>query len=460
MFGLYALIKQPSPKKGWVIGPLFWGLGVFLLTMFIITPSLRIQEKIPEANSYLSLYLTSHTENLSLIDKTGQNISAFWNTFISPINFQYMRDLILPFHVLPLLSPLTLLLGIPIFLQHFLSLSDNNHVFYFHYAATAIIFIFLATVTSLARIRKYINPLLYSSLIILTAAGYCLSLEKFWPEFEIRISRWQNKPIAVQNSMIAQIPPKASLVASFDFLSRLTQRHEIFSFHNVWKNYAPFTKKTPFVLPNDLSYALIDWVCPWLWVDLLDPPTDNLLKDYLANIHEFYFSRSWSTVAAIEEITVLSQTTTSQPPLVENSYSPFPKTNPNFPILEVNKHIQLIDLEVHAKKLMLQHFVLPFVFTWQSHESTPNFLGIVITLIQKDAVADQKLHPIGYAFNATPLWTQGQYIKEHYNFLLSPSTKPGSYTLQIEIIDFKTGRVEPLLINGQKSNRLRLPISI
>lgn len=460
MFGLYALIKGEPKGKGWVIGPFILGLGVFILTMFIITPYLRVHERIPEANSYLSLYLTSSNKTPNLIDNIWQNISALGHTFISPINRQYMIDLILPFHILPLLNPLTLLLGIPIFLQHFLSQSNNNHVFYFHYAATAIIFIFLATVTSLAKIKKHLNTLLYCLLIILTVAGYCLSLGKFWPEFENRISQWQIKPIPTHKSMIDQIPPNASLVTSFDFLSRLTQRHQIFSFQNVWENYSTFTKKTPFVLPKDLSYALIDWMCPWLWFDLLYPPTDNLFKNYLDNIHKFYFSRSWSTVAAIEEITIFSKTKTSQPPLVENSKTPFQKTNSNFPSLEVNNSIRLVDLEVYTKKLVLQHSVLPFVFTWQSKESTSNFLGIVITLIKENTIIDQRLHPIGYAFNATPLWTKGQYIKENYNFLLSPSIKPGNYTLQIEIIDLKTGRLEPLIINEQKSNHFTLPILI
>ena len=451
MFGFYALFTKRTQKLAWVIGPLILGGLFFLLTMFVITPHLRIQEGIASANQYISMYISSTDQTSSIIQRLTQSLSPLWLNFSSPLNQKYMSELFIPFHILPFLSPLTFLLGAPILLQHFLAPSHTMHTIYYHYAATAIIFIYLATVQTIARFRNHRQPFVYICIIIITVINFSLYLRMYLPNFQNRTASWQDRLDPARQNMMKFIPKDASVVASFDFLSPLASRKNLFSLHNVWQNYEPFTGKTPFVLPNDLSHALIDWNCPWLWDDLLYSTKENS-KNYLKRIHDLYFSRPWETIDAIEDITLLSTSkkNTNQR-LVENSQSFFPNSSKKFDI-NIGENLKLLDLQIRPIKVANKN-VLPLELVWQSTAKTNDFLAIVLSIVKENEILITRRHVIGYTFNATPLWEESQYVKEHYNLLL-PALERGEYILNISVFNISQKKLETIYFNNQKFNNL------
>jgi len=67
----------------------------------------------------------------------------------------------------------------------------------------------------------------------------------------------------IREKMVRDVPDGAPVVASFDFLSHLANRRELYAFYNVWLGKNLFTGKT-FFLPDTVRYALIDFSDPWL----------------------------------------------------------------------------------------------------------------------------------------------------------------------------------------------------
>ncbi|MCB9772396.1 MAG: DUF2079 domain-containing protein [Candidatus Omnitrophica bacterium] len=453
MFGFYALFTKRTQKLAWVIGPVLLGGVFFLLTMFVITPHLRMQEGIASANQYLSMYLSSSDQTGSIVQRLIHSLSALWHNFSSPLNQKYMIELFIPFHILPFLSPLTFLLGAPILLQHFLAPSHTMHSLYYHYAATAIIFIYLATVQTLSIIKNHRRPFLYICIIIITAINFSLYLRMYLPPFQNKIALWEDRLDPARQNMLQRIPKDASVVASFNFLAQLTSRKDLFSLHNVWQNYEPFTGKTPFVVPNDLSYLLIDWNCPWLRDDLLYSTKENS-NNYLKQIHALYFARSWETIDAIEDITLLSASQTNDGQrLVENSQSFFSDSPKRFDI-SIGEHLKLLDLQILPINVANKS-ILPLELVWQSTAPINDLLAIHLSIVQKNQIRITRKHVIGYAFNATPLWEKNQYVKERYNLLL-PALERGEYILNISIFNISKKKLETISFNNQKSNNLNL----
>lgn len=460
MFGLYILLKRKPKEKKWALGPVILGLGVFILTMFILTPYLRSHEGLTEANQYLSMYWDKATDSCSLTDKLSHNLAKYWQTLSGPMNQNYLKELFLPFHILPFLNPLTLFLGLPIFLQHFLSPAPTNHTLYYHYAATAIIFIFLASAESLALVQRKFKKSSYIIVLLLTLLSFFLYTKNYLPNFEKEISPWEDRLDTVRKSMAKEVPSRASIVVNFDFLAPLANRAEIFSLHNVWQNYATFTGKTPFVLPDTLSYALVDWMCPWLWDAVFKSERPLSSNKYLQNLNKFYFSRSWHTVKAVEEITLLSTTNpgTNNSPLVENSLTPFLSASHDSHLdITIGNELKLISLSVKPQNS--QDHTLPLTFVWQAQAPIEDLLGAKIRFLQKDNIITEVLHPLGYAFNLTPLWKQGQYVKEHYNIYLAQPLTRGEYLLDIAIAGLQTG-TKTVLINGKQTTSILIPVLI
>lgn len=290
--------------------------------------------------------------------------------------------------------------------------------------------------------------------------AYSLQIKKCFPQYQERLIPLYDRLDPVRQRMFEKIPPQASVVASFDFLANLANRQQIFSFHNVWQNYATFTGKTPFILPANLTHALIDWNCIWLWNDLLNSKNEQVVT-YLKQINNFYFSHSWNSINAVEEITLLSieKTDSEKFSLVENSQIPFAQDDAKPLAIEIANQIKLLDLKV-VQPSPERNNILPFTFFWQSKAPTKDMIAIDIILLKDKKIIEQREHPIGYIFNTTALWKEGQYVKENYNLLLSSTLKPGQYVLDIAFFNIKSHKYLPIVSNGQKSDNLTVSISI
>jgi hypothetical protein len=67
--------------------------------------------------------------------------------------------------------------------------------------------------------------------------------------------------------MISILPSDGGVIASFPLLSHMTSREHLYAFYDLWRGFRTMAG-CPFVLPEEVKYALIDLRDPWMLPDL------------------------------------------------------------------------------------------------------------------------------------------------------------------------------------------------
>lgn len=199
------------------MGPLFLGGGTFLLSMFVITPHLRMQEGLTYANQYIGFYWKDPGEHAHLTQIILLNLHNAWANMSSPLNISFIKELLGPLNFLPLLSPHALFLGAPVLLQNFLGPTFQMHTIYYHYVTTITVFIFLALAASLKFLKIYIRPLIFYIVVFFTGLTCMFNTIDYLPEFSGRMASWPDRLDPVRWQMVDVI-----------LQTRLSWRHLIF----------------------------------------------------------------------------------------------------------------------------------------------------------------------------------------------------------------------------------------
>ena len=453
-FGIYAIFSKRENKLAWIMGPLLLGGGIFFLSMLVITPRLRVQEGINYANQYIGFYWKNPGGHTHLTQSILLNLHNAWANMSSPLNVSFIKELLGPLNFLPLLSPHALFLGAPVLLQNFFGPTFQMHTIYYHYAATITVFIFLALAASLKFLKIFIRPLTFYIVVAFTGLICMLNTINHLSEFSGRMASWPDRLDPVRWQMVNVIPPDASVMATFDFLDKLADRKDLYSFHNVWRNHNPFTGESPYRIPQNLSLALIDWECPWFWADVLSQARGGR-QDALRHASDFYFQGAWAVKEATEEITLLGKWASGNlPPLVEVSKDS-PLDLPVSPVLSVDNKFSLLDFTVGQKLGVTLRKKIPLTFLWKAQEDMDDLYSMVIELQKgKEAVFRWYRHP-GYGVYATPLWGKGEYIKEHY-WLLLPSLSPGEYAFSISLVNMTKQQGAELTYQNQSGGAVSI----
>ncbi|MBI5150468.1 MAG: DUF2079 domain-containing protein [Candidatus Omnitrophica bacterium] len=447
MFGIYAVFTKRPRKAAWVTGPLILGGGVFILTMFVITPHLRVLEGIPTANQYIGMYWNHQDATVPLTEALGQNLLAVWRNFSSPLNRDFMIQLFGAFGILPFLSPHILFLGLPVFFQNFLASAWQMHTIYYHYAATIMSFVFLAAMTSLGELKKRFRPVFYQLILIFFSAAYFVQMVVYLPLLEGRMAQWQDRLDPVRWQMVGAVPPGASVVATFDFLDKLANRKDIYPFYNVWNDNNPFTGESPYRLPRNVSLALIDWECRWLWGTIYETDRSRT-QAILKRSSDFYFSEDWRVKKAAEDIVLLEKGGGERlPKLLEVSAAPAAGVFPDPPV-SIDGRFSLLDLAMDRPD-----GTVPLTFFWRAEEDVGDLYRLTIILKKEGKPVFSWAHYPGYGAYATPLWKKGDYIKERY-WLLLPALSSGEYALFISLANMTTHQGAQLTYQGRSGNAI------
>jgi uncharacterized membrane protein len=151
--------------------------------------------------------------------------------------FGYLRKIGGPLGLLALLSPLTLLIGAPQVLINLLSLQSFTWSTWYHYSALPLLAFTVATVEGLARIRR--RALLTGALVGLAAVSVtCAVVMGVSPLSEYhRQGYWALEPNSRQELLEQAVTypgPADSVAASYNLLTHLSHRRQIYLFPNPW----------------------------------------------------------------------------------------------------------------------------------------------------------------------------------------------------------------------------------
>ena len=227
---------------------------------------------------------------------------------------QFHLTLFLPLGLLPLLSPLTLVLALPAFLEHLLSYRIAQHTILCQYTALQVPFVSAAAVLGTRNLLRLITRGAGSGARAATAAALGASPDTVDPRAAVAVMVWGilasvvcqlwfgpllssgrfflagtrdgHFPTAEERAlkpyhdrMVRRVPRHGAVVAGFEFLSRFTGRDSVHSLHHLMRGTYTFSRRA-YPLPAGVT-ALIANMAAINIVTSVEPETAPRLQRLL-----------------------------------------------------------------------------------------------------------------------------------------------------------------------------------
>ncbi|MFH1656072.1 MAG: DUF2079 domain-containing protein [Candidatus Omnitrophota bacterium] len=424
--GIYALLKRKKPK--WIVLP----IAVFgIYFWFCLTKIMP--------------YFNENTIQFNfLYNHLGKSVSDIViNIFRYPIQFInlifekhkviYLIQLFGPLSFIPLLSPLSLLIALPLFAQHLLSSRATQVMIYYHYTAEIIPFIFLAfifAIKNLQRLRWFKRKqFIFGIWLLVVSIGFNLYLGPHFRLFQQAVKVFNKDDCDLQKELfLSKIPKGAPVVATFEFLSHLPHRKELYSFHHQYTGYYTLSKR-PYRLPDTVRYALLDFN------DRLTFRSFYSLENY-KNIQRLLNNSNWA-VTEVKDTIVLFEKDVESKYVLYSIVPKRPRPN-NTSSTIVNRDIKLLGYDLRESKDNFIHII----FYWQSLNQTQNDINVFFDFIdERNKVAHRSIRPICYRIFPTNAWQPGQFISEEVYLSVPSYLLSGRYSLAMGFFDYATRKI-------------------
>ncbi|RKY70331.1 MAG: hypothetical protein DRQ24_09455 [Candidatus Latescibacterota bacterium] len=257
MFGIYSVFLKRRFK--WFLVPFFSGSVYFFLSVFLIMPHFN-------KGTIQFVHLYSYLG--------GSFGEIFKNMFFHPArilrycvaskNINFLVLLLSPLGFVPLLGGEWLLLNLPIFLQHFLSLNPSHTQVIYHYQAEHIPFIFAGLIFGVKRLFLILKSgEKQKNILYIVLLCFCFLSFLVWGPYvelmkDFSSGRFRKDGMDVfRDSLIEGIEEDKGVMASFEFLPKLSNRRHLYSFHHLYSGRYTFSQKK-YTLPEDVDYVIFD----------------------------------------------------------------------------------------------------------------------------------------------------------------------------------------------------------
>lgn len=428
-FGLYALLFRGRRWKWWA-APLFGG-GFWFLTALKIMPHFAVSADFNLLYKHLGENLPEVARNIVYHPVVTLKI------IFMGINRKFLFSLFFPLAFLSLLSPGILFIAIPFFLQQLLSARLADHTLYFHYTAKLIPFLFISAIygTRLLLKSKLIRRYKWCLGGTLLAASIISNINfGLLPKLPAYFSSWYKmKDIDyVKQRLINKIPEDASVVTTFEFIGKLAQRKEIYSFHNVClERYTLGGKK--FILPENVEYALIDFN---------DTKTFNFPSGFFyqfqthaqKNLQNFFAKNEWGLVEATDSIALFKKRHKADIKLCEILKEPASLKSTRF-YLEDNTIMWGCNV---ADKKVKPGETIDLSFIWKCAQKTEkDYLAVFEVIDKEGTVLHKYVHRVSYQIYPAYEWKKGDILKENLWILVPSRVKVKNIWLKMAVYERK-----------------------
>jgi uncharacterized membrane protein len=365
--------------RAWYLWPMGLALLWLALCTSLITPALNSGNV-----DYIVLYerLGSSASDI-LLNTIREPRRITLELFQSLSHGNLVWALLFPFLCLPLLAPRWLLIAAPILLQHLLSWRSSEWMIYFHYGAPLLPLFWIAAVEGVANLdRRELLPAsvrravplllvlaaLLAQIILGPAASLASTAANWFTGKEHRARR---------NAIVAEIPPAASVIAPFPYLSHLAMREQLYSLHYVLKGLKTLSRAsyeppppTDFVLIDYRDAATFDASAGYYHPAMktkdgqVVPSSDRLLHDLLKQ-------RSW-VVTSTDELSLLRQGKREVPPARHGLG----------PIVDLGRQTQLLSIS-KSGELLSKERPLEIRMVWNFQDERDVFPWLVLALVSR-----------------------------------------------------------------------------
>jgi uncharacterized membrane protein len=243
--------------RRWYIWPLAVALTWLLVCVRVITPALN-HGNVDYGVLYGRLGESTGEILRNLVVRPQLAAAALGKSLL---HGNLVWALLLPFVGLPLLRPRWLLIACPILLQHLLSWRQSEWTIYFHYAAPLLPLFWMAAVEAVGEQNSPLPSSVkrWGAVGMLAGCVIAQALLGPLPEMSGELASYPAKRAQRdrKNSVIAQIPAEASVVAPLSYLSHLAMRERLYSLHFILKGLRTLSH-APYEPPPPTDFVLID----------------------------------------------------------------------------------------------------------------------------------------------------------------------------------------------------------
>lgn len=425
MFGLLALVQRRS-ARWWL--PLLAGSIVYLLfCVKVLLPGLN-----PGTIQFISIYRHWGSDYGEIILNLASHPMGVLRYIFMPHKLEWLWTIFSSLSLVPFLSPGYLSLALPFFLQRLLSNRAQETMISFHYLAEILPIIFLAFIFGLRRIlampfmhnrRKFLG-LLLPAMMIPYFLLFPLKDIFFGNIYRTRFSSTER----VKEQWVERVPAKASVVASFEFLSHLANRKDLFSFQYIYSGQYILSSKR-YQLDKLVDMALIDFNDPFLIESFY-------FRDGYKNTLDFLQYQKLSVEDVVNSMVFFRRGGDDKKVLYkvwnEAPAVPFP-VNVRF-----DNSLKLIgyDLKASGKDR------LEVVFYWQVLKKPDYDMHAVFLFERHNSDEFRKvLSPSCYRILPTYAWEEGTWIEEHKYILIPDEIKGSDFS-------FSTGFAKEFLVES------------
>jgi len=422
MLGIYALMRRRAKK--WILFPLLAGAAWFLLSVKLIIPHFAKDAELYQGGFIFSHYYKHLGANLLEMAKTVIFHPVSTALFVfTPRKITYILQLFMPAGFLGLFSPLALLPTIPVFMQNLLSSAYNHSLIYYQYVALLVPFIFFSVIHSFAKLLRYKVIIRNRGALLCCFFGFVIFSGIYLqaPQFNIikRIHSYRVDDLSRQKDRLVRLVPQNSpIVATFQFLPKLANRHDLYSMHLIAMGHKMYSN-TRYEPPKDLEYALIDFNGPFM-SSVFFP------AQKAGNIRSFLEAGDWRVFEAFDDTVLFRKGYEQGHRLCEKVQDPRIDNPVN---LVLRNGIILLGYNIVDDKISDSR-ILHLVYYWKKMEGAKPPLGFFIHFSNpSDNITFVKGHVFGYRVYLQDEWKEGQIIKEHHYILLPPGAGKNNYKI-------------------------------
>ena len=313
--GIYAIIFIKKQRKIGFIIFLLSSLYFLLVTLYLQPMCTASAGKNIGYASHYSQYGKGFLNVFIYI--ATHPITIIKDLFSTKLKINFFKNIFSPLGYLPLLRPDILIIIFPTILKNLLSKVPTTHTIYWQYTSTIIPFLVISTIFSLKWICskiKFLKKYIIFILIFIIINEIILSLNFYKKShYFVRYDK-KNTINEIKKTAIKLIPKNASVICTFDFLPKLSQRKNIFTFYMLWRHRLKYKNF------SSVEYAIIDFNDYFVEKDFLyqSELISNMFSQYLLN-------PEWSVKYEKSDIIVLKKEKT-------------PKTTNLIKILENNNN--------------------------------------------------------------------------------------------------------------------------
>ena len=451
MLGLVSLL--PGRPRRFALPLLALAATSIVLSFAVIRPAFS-SGAAEYGRMYESWGATLGKVALNVLKDPLRAIDAFVSTPGNPLDTLlkrlYWPHMLGPLLFLPLLSPSTLIIALPVLAEHFLSSRSQQHWMQYQYTALVTPVLVASAVRGLRNLmrrgarapavaapREMSGParrlgigvactallaslvcnLLYGPLLYQRWVRVPGTPQRNWPSTHDRTRR------DFRDRAAARVPREGGVVAGFEFLARFASRRDVHSIHHIYTGYYTYSSR-PYPVPTGIAALLADVGDPGYVI----PETPRRLRDLVAR-------NDLRPVEAAGDLLLFLRAATDTVELVRVGAPPPPTVRS----VTYDQQLALSGFSLPESSVAVSGLLTVETQWRRVAETDREFITQLLLQEAGGSVVFSLLRHLGYLVYPVAAWPADTPVREIYRMVIPASVHPGVYTLGLRVAWWRGG---------------------